>query len=178
MKLNCLAIALSIGFVGAFESIVTVNAQDTPTTKFVCGSWRDTPATVAQTPRGNVLVILWATDWVKSSADEPSLNPQSRCETISKNFQQAYDEGTLQYITTGFENGQNTICVAESYKGGCARHLFTLKPGSDPRESLNQIIRISNNEASGGDDPLTQSSGSRVYVDFEDFLNKAPRFTN
>ena len=174
MKFKWLAIALSLGFVVALKVTTPINAQESEETEFVCGSWRDIPSTIARTPRGDFVLIQWATDWVENSSQDSNLDPQSRCETVSQNFQKAYDEETLQYITTGFENNQNIICVAKSEQGVCESQLFTLKPGSDPDESLAQLMRLSNNEAAGGDDPLMQSSGSRVYYKFTDLLNKSP----
>ena len=64
MKSIWLAIALSFGFVGIFAETIPVRAQETAETEFVCGAWRDTPSTVARTPKGDFVIIQWATDWV------------------------------------------------------------------------------------------------------------------
>lgn len=175
MKLPYLASIAAFSFANLWTQTSSVNAGEID---FACGSWRDKPVTVAQTPNRNVILIEWATDWVQNSSDDPSLSPQSRCETVSDNFQQAYDSGQLEYITTGFKDGQSIICVAEYYEGPCESQLFTLKPGSDPKQSLNQLMKISNNDASRSDGPLVQSSGERIYVDFNDFLNNAPELEN
>ena len=141
MKLKWLAIAFSLGLTSALTTSTIVHAEESKETEFFCGSWRDIPSTIAQTPRGSFVLVQWATDWVASSAVDESLSPQSRCETVSENFQQAYDEGTLEYITVGFENDQDIICVAKTDGGACESQLFTLKPGSDPNESLGRLMR-------------------------------------
>lgn len=168
MKFRYLATILSFTWAGWIAGINHAKAQNT---QFVCGAWRDIPMTVAQTPNRNVPVIYWVSDWVNDPSSD--LTPQSRCEIVSDNFQQAYDRGELQYITTGIKNGQNIVCVAQQQNGSCVSQLFTLKPGSDPNKSLRQLMNIGESYAAGNEGPLYQSSGKRIYIDFEDFLNKA-----
>ena len=179
MKIKYLAAILPFSLTGLFTGIDSVNAQ---TTKFVCGSWRDIPTTVAQTSQGNVPIIFWVSDWVNDPSS--NLTPQNRCETVSQNFQQAYDRGELKYITTGKKNDQDIVCVAKSDGGVCESQLFTLKPGSNPTESLKQLMNISNNYASGdGKPPLVQSTGDDssprpIYIEFDDFLQQAANAAN
>ncbi len=168
MKFRYLASILP--FAGAI-SIAEINPAKAQSTQFTCGAWRDIPMTVAQTPNGNVPVVYWVSDWVNDPSSD--LTPQSRCQTVSDNFQQAYDRGELEYITTGIKNGQNIVCVAQQQNGPCVSQLFTLKPDSDPNESLKQLMNIGDSYASGGEGPLYQSTGNRMYINFEDFLGKA-----
>lgn len=173
MKPKYLASALSLSFASILATIASVNGQETQKTKFLCGSWRDIPMTVAQTPRGNIPIVYWVSDWVNDPSSD--LTPQRRCEIVSQNFQEAYDRGELQYITTGVKNGQNIVCVAEEKDGPCVSQLFTLKPGSDPNASVKQLMNIGDNYASTNDGPLYQNSGGqRLYINFADFLNDAP----
>ena len=140
MKPKYLASALSLSFASILATIASVNSQETQKTKFLCGSWRDIPLTVAQTPSGNAPIIYWKTDWVSDA--NSNLTPQRRCEIVSDNFQQAYDRGQLKYLTVGKKNGENIVCVAEYDKGPCASQLFTLKPGGDPEASLLKLMNI------------------------------------
>lgn len=173
MNFQWLAAKISVSFVGLVAVLNPVSAQETQQPKFLCGSWRDIPMTVAQTPRGNIPIIYWVSDWVNDPSSD--LTPQSRCEIVSDNFQQAYDRGELQYITTGVKNGQNIVCVAQEDNGPCVSQLFTLKPGSDPDESVKQLMNIGDNYANLNDGPLYQSGtgGKRLYINFEDFLSQA-----
>ena len=170
IKLQSLASILSFSFASLLVGTNPVKAQGI---QFLCGSWRDIPMTVAQTPRGNIPVVYWVSDWVNDPSS--NLTPQKRCEIVSDNFQQAFDRGELQYITTGNKNGQNIVCVAQYDDGPCQSQLFTLKPGSDPTASLLQLMNIGENYAHGGDGPLYQSSGGeqRLYINFEYFLDQA-----
>ena len=168
MKLKWRSLAISLGFVGVLRSITPVEARET---RFICGSWRNIPMTVAQTHRGNIPVIYWVSDWVNDPNSE--LTPKSRCKIVSNNFQQAFDRGDLQYITTGYKNGQNIVCVAQYNGGPCHAQLFTLKPDSDPSASLRQLMNIGENYASGAGGPLEQASGQRIYVNFDAFLEQA-----
>ncbi|MCC0178778.1 COP23 domain-containing protein [Waterburya agarophytonicola K14] len=172
MKSQWLASLISASLVSLLSGVNLAESQETQETKFICGAWRETPMTVAQTPRGNIPIVYWVSDWVNDSSSD--LTPQRRCETVSENFQQAYDRGELQYITTGVKNGQNIVCVAQEENGPCVSQLFTLKPGSDPTESVKQLMNIGDNYASDSGGPLYQSSGAkRLYINFEDFLNQA-----
>ncbi|MGF1539953.1 MAG: COP23 domain-containing protein [Pleurocapsa sp.] len=173
MNLKWFASTLSVSLASLLSAINSVNPQEIQQTKFLCGSWRDIPMTVAQTPHGNIPIIYWVSDWVNHP--NSNLTPQSRCKIVSDNFQQAYNRGELQYITTGVKNEQNIVCVAQYENGPCVSQLFTLKPGSDPAESVRQLMNIGDNYASSSEGPLYQSgNGSkRLYINFEDFLNQA-----
>lgn len=169
---------LTLAWFGSCASLLalvnSVNARETQETKFVCGAWRDTPMTVAQTPRGDVPVIYWVSDWVNDS--DSDLSPQNRCEIVSENFQQAYDRGELRYLTVGKKNNADIVCVAEYDGGPCQSQLFTLKPGSDPEDSLLQLMNINR---SASPSPLEQSTGKqRLYIDLENFINKAAKIEN
>ncbi len=169
MNFKWLTSSVFIGLASLFIRIDLSVAQENSTTQFFCGAWRDTPMTIARTPRGDVPVIYWVTDWVENP--NSGLTPQRRCEIVSDNFQRAYDGGELKYLTVGRKNNENIVCVAEYDGGPCSSQLFTLKPGSNPQASLLQLMNI-NRAASSG--PLEQNTGEqRLYVDFEDFIEKA-----
>jgi hypothetical protein len=53
--------------------------------------------------------------------------PQQACEEISPRFQQAYDNGTLNFVTNGTMNGQPVICTTSGYGGTCRTLLMTLR---------------------------------------------------
>jgi hypothetical protein len=137
------------------------NAQET---QFFCGSWEGTPATMARTSSGEIPVIRWVDDsW------GAEYTPQTRCELVSEKFQKYHSEGTLKYMTTGRENGQNVVCVAQTEDGSCqGRSLFTLKPDANPGQTLERLMNVRNR--SGG--PIDQSS-KRIYINMDEYLKDA-----
>jgi hypothetical protein len=94
MKPQWLALVLPLSVVNVLVGLTSANAQETQETKFLCGAWRVTPITVAQTSHGEVPIIYWVSDWVNDP--KSNLTPQSRCEIVSENFQRAYDRGQLR----------------------------------------------------------------------------------
>jgi hypothetical protein len=135
--------------------------------KYFCDTSGRVPATVARTPRGNVTVIRWATTLGGGAFD-----PTNRCQQVSARFQNLNETNQLRFITTGRMNGQNIICVAAQKNGGCLPNglLFTLKPGSNPRTTLQQMVNISRSATNG---PILESSQARLYVDMNDVLQNA-----
>jgi hypothetical protein len=143
------------------------------TTQFICGRSRGSPATIAQTPRGSVPVILWQSQHFSGAG----YTPQTRCQMVTARFQKHYQDGTLRYITTGMVNRQPVVCVALSEKGSCLSILFTLKPGTDPNQVLLQVLNVRDkgstplNESTS---PIESTSAMRVSIDMEEFLKTTP----
>ena len=81
------------------------------------------PTTVARTERGKVPIIQWTT----ALTSRIMIMPQQACEEISPRFQQAYDNGTLNFVTNGTMNGQPVICTTSGYGGTCRTLLMTLR---------------------------------------------------
>jgi hypothetical protein len=136
-----------------------VNAEPAES-RFSCLSRNGTPATVALTKRGPVPVINWT-----STLGDGVYTPQVRCDIVSKKFQQFYEDGTLNFLTTGRKNGYPVVCVA-LYKGGaCTNDLFTLKPGSNPGRTLRQLMAVK----TGSTGPLNESA-AREYIDVKALL--------
>lgn len=125
---------------------------------FFCGRKDGNPTTLARTPRGNTAVITWVTTL-------GGVTPQERCTIVSERFQTYYEQGLLNFITTGKMNGQLVLCVAQRRGGACKESLFTLKPGSDPAETITRLFNASR-FASG---PISESN-CRLYVDMTQFL--------
>jgi hypothetical protein len=146
-----------------------VKAQaEAPGPKFFCGQSAGVPATLAKTSRGNVPVILW-----RSTLGDGVYTPEVRCSKVTERFQEYFTNGTLKFLTTGIMNKQSVVCVAQ-YKGGpCNGLLFTLKPGSNPGQTLKNLMAVQ----TGSRGPLNESA-ARVYIDMDEFLTTAPVDTN
>lgn len=147
-----------------------VNPPAVSRTQFICEQGPDgLPTTYAVTPRGRVPVIKWYSDYFSSSG----YTSEQRCREVSARFQSFYSLGALNYITHGIVNRQNVVCVASDNGIPCAgdRVLFTLKPGSDPVTTVQQLFNV----RAGASSPLFESEDdSGVYIDFNNFLEATP----
>jgi Circadian oscillating protein COP23 len=156
--------------VAAFATMSPVAAQPSDA-KFLCGTNQGVPATVVQTSRGNVTVIRWV-----SNVFGEQYGPEYRCRIVSAKFQQFHKDGQLNYLTTGISNGQPVVCVASSKGGPCSGVLFTLKPGSNPQNTLTRLMNVrvqagpALNESTAGSSEI----GDQQYIDMANFLSTAP----
>jgi hypothetical protein len=159
----------------ALSMSIPAQAADVKDAKFLCGTSKGAPATVALTSRGAVPVILWSSQYFNNAG----FTPQYRCKVVSSRFQQYYKNGMLNYLTTSRLNRQPVVCVATAKGGPCAGVLFTLKPGSDPWLTLTRLMQV----RVGASGPLNESTASPTptiamaqdgYLDMKAYLNTAP----
>lgn len=140
----------------------SVEAQNST---FYCGTWQGVPATLARTARGeSVPVIRWVSDYFSDSG----YTPEKRCQMVSERFQTYNQQGILKYLTTGIMNRMPVVCVTQREGGDCAGLLFTLKRGSSPNQTLQDLLAV-RYQARG---PLNETN-QRVYINMEDYLNNA-----
>ncbi|MBW4495544.1 MAG: COP23 domain-containing protein [Oscillatoria princeps RMCB-10] len=161
MKLQSLttiltAAALAIGATASLQ-----RPSQAQNTTFQCGVWVNGPnagvaVTYARTPRGVVPIINWVSDHFSDSG----YTPMRRCLEVTSRFQSAYNNGTLNYITTGVKNGQPVVCVTSASNGPCSSILFTLKPGTDASRTLQAIFDIQNMGAAAA--PLYESDSTSI----------------
>lgn len=151
-------------------------AQTKNQVRFICTngfeqtSGRYFPTTYAWTHRGKIPVIRWKYGWFNN----PELTPEKRCQSVSANFQAAYENGSLQYIANGSKNGQPVICTARQNGGECITVLLTLRANDDPIQIATDLKNILRGR---GGSAITHSSGEkRVYyeIDMDKFLQTAP----
>ncbi|PAX52176.1 COP23 domain-containing protein [Brunnivagina elsteri] len=170
------AATLAISISPAFSQPVATNSQPNKVT-FLCreifdkASGDKIPATVAWIPerKGHISLIGW-----KSQALPPHITPQKRCEIVTQKFQQFYDNGSLNYLTHGINNGYPVICSIPNQGETCngTNQLFTIKPGSSPTIVLQRLIDTL--VGAGGVGILYQNSGQQVYIDMKEYFKKAP----
>ncbi|MEG3836089.1 MULTISPECIES: COP23 domain-containing protein [unclassified Microcoleus] len=149
------------------ETVVTLPAP-VQRTSFICASGANgLPTTYAVTTRGKVPVIRWFSDYFSSGG----FTPEKRCQEVSARFQNFYNSGQLNFITSGYVNGQAVVCAVQASGRPCsgANVLFTLKPGSNAGETVQRLFNI----RAGASGPLyeSQDEPSAVYIDFKQFLN-------
>ena len=126
------------------------------------------PATVAWVPKrqGHVRLIGWKSQYFST------WSPQKRCAAVTKNFQKYYDEGKLDYLSTGKRNGYPVICAAKQGEN-CTKdnHLFTIKHGHNPQIVLQRLIGVIEGKSST---VLLQSSGKQLHVEMQNVFDNAP----
>ncbi|MGJ5628283.1 COP23 domain-containing protein [Nostoc sp. CALU 1950] len=116
------------------------------------------PATKAtNTATGASLsVVRWYSEYFTGSG----YDPVTRCQQVSARFQQAHNNGSLDYITAGVVNGMPVICAATP-GGSCNTRnlLFTLKRGVNAAETLQRLFDVRD-----GAGPALYESKGRTYV--------------
>jgi hypothetical protein len=168
MKQSLLLSTVSISLLLCLVADLTSVRADTTGSKFYCGLSKNVPTTMAKTSRGAVSVIHWV-----STLGE-TYTPEKRCQIVSEKFQTFYQDGTLNYLTTGTVNHQPVICAAQQENGPCTGVLFTLKPNSDPGRTLQHLLSI-RDRAPG---LVLNESALQIYVNIADFLDAAPTETD
>jgi len=172
LKLFCVSIAT------AASALLVTSPASAQSTRFACGtSQSGSPATMAQTPNGNVPVIRW----VSSFGHAAGYTPQRRCQEVSARFQSYHEAGRLDYLTTGVMNNHPVICVADNVGGACNGLLFTLPPGRDANQTLEQLMGVRvgardalNESAAGSAIVQRDARTGNIYVDMNAYIESAP----
>ncbi len=176
MKLSSYSTALFLSVTVSIPSLLLAQSVQAQSNTFYCGQSKGEYVTMARTGRGNVPVIRWVSNYFSGS----SYTPQKRCQMVSQKFEQYNQDGTLQFLTTGRVNGLPVICSAQQYDGGCNGVLFTLKPGQNPNQVLQDLMSV-RNRASGPIKQLgggsaggnQQDSNAQTYINMENYLKNA-----
>ncbi len=66
-------------------------------------------------------------------------SPEKRCNEITRRFESYRQDGLLE-MSTGMENGYNTICVTTQIDPTDCRIVLTVPPGQDPVATRNLIF--------------------------------------
>ncbi|NJR19802.1 MAG: hypothetical protein HC785_31845 [Calothrix sp. CSU_2_0] len=159
----------------AFSQSVATNSQPNKVT-FYCKEIFDKarneriPATVAWIPerKNHIRVIGW-----KSEAFSRHSNSQKRCEVVTQKFQQFYDNGSLNYLTHGINNGYPVICIIPNQAENCngTNQLFTILPGSKAEIVFEQLMGLLKGDTNK---ILYQNSGQQIYIDMKEYFKTAP----
>jgi Circadian oscillating protein COP23 len=165
-SLNLLPMLAASILVGATGHL-TVQPSFAQSTTFYCDASGSHLRTMARTPRGLVTIM----NWVKVGS-KYDYNPLARCQNVSERLQRLYEQEPSLFITIGRLNGENIICAASERDGPCLRYglglLFTVKLGVSPRQTLLQIVNLSDEQRRMvyQDVPLT-----RPYISINEILN-------
>jgi hypothetical protein len=177
MKLLSLTSVLSLSAVTLATTLMSSRPASSQQASFICGTNTEGfPATIVKTQRyGDVTIINWNSGFFEDSG----FDNQTRCDMVSKKFQDFYNQGSLKYFTAGSANKQPIICAVPSTNSPCNSNsqLFTLKPESNAEETIERLFDI-RNSSGAKPNPLDETNGvlanKRNYFSFEEVLkNKA-----
>ena len=131
---------------------------------FFCGTdGYGVPTTYISTEEQTLPLVRWVSHYFAGSG----YDPETRCDQVTERFNRFYEAGILNYITTGFVNRLPVVCVSSEIGGPCTDVLFTLKPGQDATQTIQQLFDVRVGQAG----PL-QESGSRVYIDLNQHVRE------
>jgi Circadian oscillating protein COP23 len=113
---------------------------------------------------GKLAIVRWTSQF-------GGLSSKQRCFAVSRNFQKNLDNGTLSLIIDGVINRQPVICGAVNASDDCTKDtlLFTLKPGSNPKEVIRNLF--DKRGLAPGEVQSQASDDSRVVIKFEAYLS-------
>ena len=77
--------------------------------------------------------------WAIPSALGGGWTPERRCNEITSRFETYRQDGLLE-LSTGVENGYNTICVTTQLDPADCRLILTVPPGQDPQLTRDLIF--------------------------------------
>jgi hypothetical protein len=142
--------------------------------RFICSTSRysengkSVPTTFLWTPNFQKAMVTW-------TSVLGGVKPQQRCQKVSDNFQTAFNNGSLNYVTNGFQNGSKVICSVSSIDGGCDTVLFTLRPQDKSRDVLKQLNKLwFGSVTADSGHIIEQSQEKKFYIDIRQFLNTPP----
>ena len=168
MKLRKIGSFLSISALAITASFTASQPALSQGAEFVCGtSAEGLPATIVRSAKhGDKTMIVWSSSHFAGSG----YNNQRRCNDVTQKFQDFYKKGTLKYLVNGTSNGQAIICAIPNKKTACngKTQLYTLKTRGEAKAKLKQLQSIRSGASSR---PMYESKG-RVYIDFDEYLNR------
>lgn len=131
--------------------------------KFFCGQSSDgTPTTFARRATGKLIALI---RWEKAWGGE--FTPQKRCEIVSRNFQEAYEQGSLTHLAVGEKNKYQVVCAmprADIPVGECDHQLFTVRKGENANYIVQELRKAGSVAGSG---PLRQVGGNNPWSIYE-----------
>lgn len=118
-----------------------VQPPTTPTTitqtGFRCDTSGDVPTTMYQSSQGTPEPWI---QWVSDHFADSGWSSDARCQEVSSRLETYRKNQKLRYVTLGTVNNQSVICVASKDRGPCEGILYTLKPGQDGIQALNNLF--------------------------------------
>jgi Circadian oscillating protein COP23 len=157
--------------------LATPPAEAKKSVVFTCADVAGRLATAIKTKKGDVPLVYWDS----AAFNSAGFSPQVRCQKVTQRFTNLYGNGQLKYLAVGTVRSQPVICGLKFSKASCnsGNMLFTIKPGSDPRNVLRQLNAVRNRAANSAavnesSTAIAVNPSTDSQVDVEDWLS----FTN
>ncbi|MEO1691047.1 MAG: COP23 domain-containing protein [Cyanobacteria bacterium J06631_6] len=116
---------------------VTTPAVATPQSGFLCDVSGEVPTTMYRSSQGSPEPWI---QWVSDHFSGSGWSPDARCQEVSSRLETYRRNKKLRYVTLGTVNNQSVICVATKDQGPCEGIIYTLKPGQDGIQALNNLF--------------------------------------
>jgi Circadian oscillating protein COP23 len=158
-------VAILLGNISGCSNLSGAEAKEA---SFVCSQLDNFPATVVKIKGSEIPILKWVTTEIDNYP------PEKRCSEVSARFQTYYQAGSLKYITTGQMNNENAICTTNHKGGDCTDLLFTVKPGANPRNTLEKLIAIRTGEKG----TVIIETDGRLYLNIDKLLESDVRKTS
>jgi Circadian oscillating protein COP23 len=132
--------------------------------------WRgDYPVTIVSKEIKGKIKEYQALRWKSDYFTESGWSPEKRCIDVSERLEVFMRDETISFLTTGEENGEPIVCVAQSEEAPCKKNgiLFTLQKTDDPTEVLKEVNSISDGASGPLDEKPQDLKG--VFEDQEHF---------
>ncbi|AVH66670.1 hypothetical protein CDG77_07040 [Nostoc sp. 'Peltigera membranacea cyanobiont' 213] len=158
MLRQSLAILSGVALLSGLGAVFNTPSYAAGTIQFSCDTSNSLPATKATNVAtgASLSVVRWYSEYFTGSG----YDPVTRCQQVSARFQQAHNNGSLDYITAGVVNGMPVVCAATP-GGSCntSNLLFTLKRGVNAAETLQRLFDVRD-----GAGPALYESKGRTYI--------------
>ncbi len=99
--------------------------------------------------------------WVSDHFGGSGYDPLTRCREVSSRLETYRLNHQLNYVTVGRMNNQNVICTASENNGRCEGLIFTLRPNTDPIQTLYNFMAWREGQAAT---PSLYESGAVPYI--------------
>ena len=147
MQLKSVNIALATLALTTLSVTPAFSQSEQGSVEFFCANNRKgIPTTYLRTENGEKRAMI---RWESKVFKPVGWSPSARCQEVSKRFQLANNNGSLQYMTNGIMNNKNVICTATEVGGECVDLLFTLLPKEQDKGEtlLTQLNKLLNGDS-------------------------------
>ncbi|ACK70079.1 hypothetical protein PCC7424_1641 [Gloeothece citriformis PCC 7424] len=146
----------------------TLQAVEPQQRRFFCGMVQEKFTTLVLTQQKIIPLIFWNSGYF---ADSGWTN-QKRCLEVSRRFQRFNDGGKLDYIRTGIVNRYPVLCVGKCLT---SEVLITLKPNTNPHQTLEELLSLRNRSRSlplelSADQVLSYDSAGELFVNIDKLI--------
>ncbi|WP_036476949.1 COP23 domain-containing protein [Myxosarcina sp. GI1] len=159
---------ISFAIASCFTAIAQPGFAQVPTqTGFRCDNSSGTFTTIYHNNQG--VEEPWI-QWVSDHFSGSGWTPEARCQEVSARLETFRLNKQLKYVTLGTINNQQVICVASQNQGPCEGIIYTLKPGQDGLQALNNLFEW---RTKGASESSNYESVTEIpYIDVGSKLNE------